>query len=325
MHPMDCLISDWTRISQHDKRIDQNALHLEFLGTWHYSQYRPFPEQPPFWDRLYQWLDHIPNAGSTRRQRNRRRADQQALFNFVPWLLFVAEEDLIAMYRAAYTGHICRWLLDMAGVSVTHPAINDELDKARQATWFGSLAGMDINMFCRVNGVFGQSYRPEFRFLAEFCDMQSLALWLKRHKYERIVIVEDIVGTGDQLCDAAGAIKEMHDFKVLFVPLFIAPEGDVFASQLFSESEFQHVSYDPLFVLPGDCVVRSNPEPQECTEFTEFRKVNAAHNNGDLGFGGDYGTLVLTFANCPDNVPPIIHEHSSSRPCPLFRRASREG
>jgi hypothetical protein len=62
--------------------------------------------------------------------------------------------------------------------------LDEKLDDARRATWFGSLAGMDINTFCRVNGVFGQSYRPEFRFLAEFCDMvRHQFLWVGKQGF----------------------------------------------------------------------------------------------------------------------------------------------
>ncbi len=325
MHPMDSLINEWTRVSKHDQRIDRNAAHLKFLGTWHYSQYRPYPEKPPFWDRLYLWLNQIETGVTGAQRALRRRAAQQALFNFVPWLLFVAEEDLIATYRAAYTGHICRWLVDVIGGNVTDPDIDAKLQQARLATWFGSLAGMDVNTFCRVNGIFGQSYRPEFRFLAKFNDLPLLARKLADENYKRIVIVEDLVGTGEQLSDAAPAIKAMNNFKLLFVPLFIAPEGDESAVRLFNDPEFAHVTYDPLFILPSDCIINSAKARGESKEFTDFRKVNATYNGGDLGIGIDYGTLVLTYANCPDNVPPIIHEPTPSRPLPLFHRASREG
>ena len=314
------LINEWTRTSQHDQQIDRNAELLEFLGTWHYAHYKPFPEKPPFWTRLHAWLSQL-KCGTARA----RRKDQQALFNFVPWLLFVAEEDLIASYRAAYVGSICRWLLRLDAIDITDPAIDSKLNNARAATWFGSLAGMDINTFCRVNGVFGQSYRPEFRFIAEFCAMTELSRWLKDHKYRRIVIVEDIVGTGEQLTETVPALEGLKDFQILFVPLFIAPEGHKLAQSLSQQPALRHLTYEPLFVLPHECLVRRKRSVKDSAEVKAFREANRRQGKGRLGFGGDYGTLVLTHANCPDNVPPIVHERSTELPFPLFQRASREG
>lgn len=329
MHPMDALIREWTSVSRHDQRIDQNALLLRFLGTWLYSQYQPFPEGPPFWDRLFRWLDHIPpdpkpKGKGKRSTKVNRRDDQQALFNFVPSLLFVAEEDLIATYRAAYTGPICRWLLKSAAIALNAPDVDDMLADARQATWFGSLAGMDINTFCRVNGIVGQSYRPEFRFLAQFCDMPMLSNWLKQKTYKRIVIVEDIIGTGQQLREAQSALVALQDFEILLVPLFIAPEGYEVAKELATQKDYQHVCCEPIFVLPHQCLVKRDSSTEDSREIAGFRAVNQRRNIGRLGLGGKYGTLVLTHANCPDNVPPIIHQRTAARPVPLFRRASRE-
>ena len=204
-HPMDTLISEWTSVSKHDPRIDDNSELLSFLGTWLYSQYQPFPEKSPFWDRLFRWLDQIPN-NTAPKIKKRRQLDQQVLFNFVPSLLFAAEEELLATYRAAYTGPICRWILKQSGITLDAPNLDERLQTERKATWFGSLAGMDIATFCRVNGVSGQSYRPEFRFMAELGDMKLLPAWLKEKKYRRIIIVEDIIGTGEQLRQTMGAL-----------------------------------------------------------------------------------------------------------------------
>src|SRR4051812_46650967 len=122
MNRMDQLIRKWKDVSRHDERIDKNANLLSFLGTWLYSQYHPFPEKPPFWDRLFLWLDHI--QGSPKK----RESDQQALFNFIPWLLFAGEEDLIATYRAAYTGPICRWMLQQEAIAINDPKVDAKLD-----------------------------------------------------------------------------------------------------------------------------------------------------------------------------------------------------
>jgi hypothetical protein len=324
-HRMDTLISEWTSVSKHDPRIDDNSELLSFLGTWLYSQYQPFPEKSPFWDRLFRWLDQIPN-NTAPKIKKRRQLDQQVLFNFVPSLLFVAEEELLATYRAAYTGPICRWILKQSGITLDDPNLDERLKTERNATWFGCLAGMDINTFCRVNGVFGQSFRPEFRFLAKFCDMKKLSSWLKEKDYRRIVIVEDIIGTGEQLEQTMGALAKLSDVPIKLVPLFIAPQGDRRVRQLLKTLVYAHVAYEPIFVLPHECLVDETPAEEDSSEIREFREVNNRlfkdrFGEGLFGFGKTYGTLVLTYANCPDNVPPIVHNGKHA----LFPRASREG
>ena len=322
---MDTLISEWTSVSKHDPRIDDNSELLSFLGTWLYSQYQPFPEKSPFWDRLFRWLDQIPN-NTAPKIKKRRQLDQQVLFNFVPSLLFAAEEELLATYRAAYTGPICRWILKQSGITLDAPNLDERLQTERKATWFGSLAGMDIATFCRVNGVSGQSYRPEFRFVAELGDMKLLPAWLKEKKYRRIIIVEDIIGTGEQLRQTMGALAALNEFPIKLVPLFIAPQGDQLVRNLLEQPSYTHVEYEPIFVLPHECLVKETPSKEDSPEIQKFREVNNRlfrDRFGDflLGYGKTYGTLVLTYANCPDNVPLIVHSDKSA----LFPRASREG
>ena len=44
---------------------------------------------------------------------------------------------------------------------------------------------------------------------------------------------------------------------------------------------------------------------------------------GAFGFG-DFGSVVLSAINCPDNVPPLLH-YGGDQWDPLFPRVPREG
>ena len=186
---------------------------LRFLGEWLFCEFQPYPEKADFWERLHTWLDQVPTGPQ-------RERHQQAMFNFVVHLLFAGEKDLTSMYRAAYDGPIRRWLIDLANLSLETPDFDDQLEIARRDTWFGSLAGMDINTFCRVNGIFGQSYRPEFRFINEFCDADKLRTWLDSEGLERIVVVEDMVGTGQQFLETIAVLTQLGK-ETLFVQFLI--------------------------------------------------------------------------------------------------------
>lgn len=318
---MDELIRVWGRISGSADKLRFNHRLLRFLGSNLYEEYQPFPEKAQFWDRLYLWLDQIPADTD-------RESDQQALFNFVPWLLFVGEAEMISMYRAAFTGPVCQWLIEVAKVKLNSVNLTNEIALARQDTWFGSLAGFDINTFCRVNHIFGQSFRPEFRFVTKFCSVPKLRKWLRAEGYKRIVVVEDMIGSGEQLEQAIESLIALKTFKILIVPLFIAPDGWRVAQEI--EAKYKHIRFSPLFVLPDPCLVYRDQASNTSDELRNLSELITRRDAGRFGYaggpsGGTYGTLVLSNLNCPDNVPPLVWQRTALRPNPLFPRASREG
>lgn len=71
-----------------------------------------------------------------------------------------------------------------------------------------------------MNGIFGQSYRPEFRFINEFCDADKLRTWLDSEGLERIVVVEDMVGTGQQFLETIAVLTQLGK-ETLFVQFLI--------------------------------------------------------------------------------------------------------
>ncbi len=311
---VDELVSEWAQSSGEIDKIRFNQSLLRFLGEWLYCEYQPYPEKADFWERLYVWLDQLPASPQ-------RGDHQQAMFNFVIHLLFAGEKDLTSMYRAAYDGPIRRWLIDQANLNLETPSFDTEFENARRKTWFGSLAGMDVNTFCRVNRIFGQSYRPEFRFINEFCDADALRVWLDSESLDRIVVVEDMVGTGQQFLETIAVLTRLGK-ETLFVPLFIPPDGNERIGNELAKPENKHIAYHPILVLPRESVIRSQEQPDDSKDVIAFREIIELYGRGIFGFGGDYGTLALSYLNCPDNVPRIIWNPFETA---LFPRASREG
>ena len=190
---VDDLISEWALAAGPSDRLRENENLIRFLGEWLFADYQPYPEKADFWDRLYVWLDQIDVCQT-------RDEDQRAMFDFIPHLMFAGQRDLTAMYRAAYDGPIRRWLVDQASLQLDDPELDERLAELRRDTWFGSLAGMDISAFCRVNKITAQSLRPEFRFIAEFCDFANLKNQIVAKGYKRIVVVEDMIVPVNSLC-----------------------------------------------------------------------------------------------------------------------------
>ena len=145
-------------------------------------------------------------------------------------------------------GPISRWIVDDSGLTLTDPHFETGFQDAIRRTFFGSIAGMDIGSFMRVNSLRGQSHRPDFRGLNEFADPDLLSTHLEDNEFERIVAVEDYVGTGSQMAQAADILSQLVDFDVLLCPLVIASEGVATGEEISAQSA--HISFEPLFTVP---------------------------------------------------------------------------
>jgi hypothetical protein len=314
----------WTRRTGTNQHLLDVLALLELLASELYVHYQPFPEKPPFLDRLASWLACTP-----------RDVDQRLLFEFVPWLLFVGPREMDSMYRAAFTGPIMRWIVEQSNVSLSQPAFSQSVSDSLKRTYVGSMAGMDIGTFCRVNNIVGQTYRCDFRALAEVGSVTAFRDYLRDNNYERIIAVEDYVGTGSQMSEAVVFLRQLTSFPVLLCPIIVANAGNKLGAKI--QRAESHITYSPQFITPSATYIpktanKKAPEPQ-C-----FRKMRNLLTRlwgivrgtvptqplySPFGFG-DVGSLVLTFLNCPDNVPPLLH-HKSDSWDPLFMRSSREG
>lgn len=315
------LVAKWTAESGQSQDFFAIRELLEFLKDELYEQYQPIAEKLPFLDRLARWLQNVDGDN-----------ERKCLFNFVPWLLFVGRDELESMFRAAVTGPIARWIIDEADLDITSSTFEDEFNETVRQTFFGSLVGMDIGSFLRINSLTGQSYRPAFRDEARIGDVKKF----KREtvSYKRFVAVEDMVGTGTQMLEAAPFLAQLSPKSVLICPLIIAPDGvNTWKIKLEPHRKYAHIKFDPLFVIPTNATLpRDFPDshPSQLREIHRLANDTCANvlggptgsTEGAFGFG-DFGSLVLTYLNCPDNVPPLIH-HASEHWCPLFPRNSRE-
>ncbi len=323
------LVSEWTEKSSNSLELHGTLDLLFVMRDYLYSQYQPFPEQPDYIDRLFAWVNQVAST-----------SDKKTLFELAAWLLFVGSEEMHSLYRSSYADVVTRWVIDDAKIDITASDANEEIKRSLSKTFFGSIAGMDMGTYCRLNGIQGQSFRPDFR---EHCNLGSPnsmrnyligTVGIHDRRFDRIVAVEDFVGSGQQMEEAAKYLSQLTEFPVLLSPILVATEG--FTVGLDLERRNSHVSFRPLFPLPRvNAVPYSSPrglsEPPLNKRVRKLLKKVWPQTEGKsptqplygpFGCGG-VGSLVLTYLNCPDNVPPAIH-HKSDTWEPLFRRASRE-
>lgn len=317
------MVDRWARASGNTQNFLATYELLRLLASELYSEYQPFPESPPFLDRLRQWLNNVPDG-----------EDRKHLFEFVPWLLFIGRREMEVMYRSAFTGPISRWIIDHANLDFSDSDFSKRFQAEADRTFFGSIAGMDIGSFVRVNGLRGQSLRPDFRVLSKLGDIQAIRNHLHDHDFARVVAVEDYVGTGDQMKQAVAGLSQLAPSEVLLCPIVVAPIGATEGERLAANSS--HLSFAPLFVVPPSATLPENipiggSDPTELSRMRSIAirlyaqvqgSVPDPQLDGPFGFGST-GSLVMTYFNCPDNVPPLVH-HLSDTWMPLFRRLYRE-
>lgn len=316
------LVDSWTKKSDENLGLHEKLELLTVLRDELYAQYQPFSVKPDYMDRLFDWI-----AGA------RGVRDKKVMFDLASWLLFVGEEEMKSLYCSSYSGVVTRWIIDESKIDITSTAAGDKIAQAFKQTFFGSMAGMDMGTYCRANGIQGQSFRPDFREHSQIGNLSALRDFLSSHGYLRIVAVEDYVGTGSQMREACKCLGQLTEFPVLLCPMIVAPRG-VDAGHRLAKG---HISFAPLFPIPNDITVpKDAPSARKEPPFlAKLRKtINRLWGEvqgrnptqplyGPFGFG-DTGSLLLTYLNCPDNVPPIIH-HKSDSWDPLFQRSSREG
>lgn len=318
------LVSEWTSASVNSSNSFSITRDLiEFLDQQLYSQFQPDANKPLFMNRLASWLANVDST-----------EERQCLFNFVPWLLFVGLQELESMYVAAFQGPIARWIINESRIDITLPDFQQRFRSAVNRTFFGSIAGMDLGAFLRINGIQGQSIRPDFRQLSRIGNRESLLV--ETGIYDRVVAVEDVVGTGTQLLDSVPSLAWLSPKPVLFCPFIMATNArELYQQSILPDQNNSHMSLSPLFVVPANATM---PEflPQDHPELLRrIHQIAVKYNDkvcgsnpdgqhyGPFGYGR-IGSLVVTYLNCPDNVPPFVH-YSSETWNPLFPRNSREG
>lgn len=298
---------------------------------------------PSYMERLAAWVGNVS-----------AEADQKLLLEYARYITFFSHDDFAALYRTAFDREIKQWVVNQISVRL-HPGGGQALDntvkrQTHDQTWFCPVTdSMDINEFYKVNHLRGVGHRPGFatlQMLAEDCAdpdpqlAQNLIHYMQNPSLdpcdpklplERLVLLEDIVGSGTQCIKAVRWAVTNLGKPVLFVPLILCPNG---AEALRLE---EHRSCGLLSVRPVVELRRSDllgPERRgeqgwpitEKVESLAEKCASMTYTDTDNTFGyKNTGCSLTTFSNTPDNTLPIIHH---KRPCsawePLFPRVFRD-
>lgn len=319
-----------------------NQLHYHATKEW--RVYLP-AEHPKFnqsyMERLAAWIGNVTEE-----------ADQKLLLDYARYISFFSHDDFAALYRTALDREIKRWVvtqigarLEPNGVQAMQELVHREI---HHHTWFCPVTdSMDINEFYKVNHLKGVGHRPGFatlQMLAEDAVTPDPILASNVIHYmanpslnpqnplplKRLVLLEDIVGSGAQCLAAVRWAVANLGKPVLFVPLILCPNG-VQALRAEEQQSNGRLMVRPVIELQRSDLLGPERQGQKGWPITEGVEdlaqrcaIRVSAGMGTFGYK-DTGCSLATFSNTPDNTLPLVHNKPSSGDWqPLFPRVYRD-
>ena len=309
--------------------VDFNDIHaaIEDLIAKRFNQYVPTATgpHPDFRTRLANWLSQVSDD------------DQKVLFQLVPHIFFLGREEFLSLCHAAFRTSVVKWLIEQANLQFSDRDFEARLNELLHTTWFCSITDWDLGTFYRVNRISGTGIRPDLTSLSKLSNAREVLRFLRQHGLQRIVVVEDFVGSGLQMQEVEPILTSLAAANpLLLVPLIVCPAGYTAGTSM--ANAHANITFDPVLRPPLDSFVNERPNSHEPVLFGDVRSLvkrlysvvsgglppdDSTSPYGPFGFARTGGLLVL-YTNCPDNSLPAIHYQSASSSWrALFPRASR--
>jgi hypothetical protein len=294
---------------------------VQYLGRRLWEDYEP-AQFDRFENRLDRWLHNVDDE-----------EDQLTLLRLLEKLFFIGRAEFESLCRAAFHGPVTRWLVDELDIDIADERAGDEIVVALNQTWFCPVTdSMRINAFLKVNGLTGKSHRPEWRSLRRFGDTSRIREYMNGEGLQRLVLLEDFVGSGTQMRSVLKFAAELlPNLPVLACPLVVCPAGDDEGRRL--AAGYPNVSYDaalriaPGMLIPPDAVAGERPLHAQVRDLTLRVADRLGPTEADAdsrrhhGYRGT-GAVVALYSNCPNNTLPIVWDRTESWK-PLFPRLKR--
>ena len=292
---------------------------------------------PCYMDRLAAWIGNLSDEN-----------EQKLFLEYALQISFFSHEDFAALYRSAFNREITYWVAAQVGARL-EPAGHDAFQNVvhaqlHQQTWFCPVTdSMDINEFYKVNHLKGIGHRPGFSALQMLAEdaaapdpdiarnvIHYMANQNPLKSMERVVLLEDIVGSGSQCLSAVRWAVANLGKPVLFVPLILCPNG-VEALRAEEQRSNGRLTVRPVIELHRSELLGPErhgengwPISNELEVLAERCASRASAGMDTFGYKNT-GCSLATFSNTPDNTLPIVHNKPRSGSWePLFPRVYRE-
>jgi hypothetical protein len=322
-NPLEEKVNEWSKTDNSIREINHKIIHLEKRL---FCDYLPCqPPSPQFFIRLKKWIENVSS-----------KDDEKILFQMIPEIFYVGSVEFDSLYRTAYNSEVAKWLIECLGLKCDDPNAEINLKNAAAETWFcAATDSFRINDFFKINNVpCRYDFRPDWHSLTKLGDISTIQQYVKGHGIQRVVILEDFVGSGSQV---EGAIKflcsTLPDTDVLVISLISCPNGITNFANL--RAIFPRLAVKHIVELKESMFIADTHHPDEIEFHTKTRemviRLYPITTDGKtsplkkpytpLGYKKT-GALVVLYSNTPDNTLPVIH-WESKKWYPLFKRITR--
>lgn len=302
--------------------------YYEFLSKRLYDEYEPtkiakIPIQRNFLKRVDEWLGNFSSDEL-----------RYSAFRSIEYIFFAGKKEYEELYRCADSINMRTWLRSKLGLKIFDNGYQRAIKSAIRETWIcPATDSLKINEFLKITGLRGHSNgRADWRSMKRMGQLDGVKKFIREEKVERIVLLEDFVGSGRQYCDALETVASIFDGPVLALPLVICEEGCKSVRGLIKRLGRNNIELSPVLVVPPNCMIGPIQNVGEPRLFQALRnsmvdgyKTMKLTLNGEA-YGFEWvGSLTVLYSNCPNNVPPIYHSYGKSEKTwkPIFPRGRR--
>lgn len=326
-------VNKWS-IEDDDQSYREINTQTNFYAKELFHDYEPIQGQASnFRSRLERWLLNAENDN-----------DRKTLFRLLRHLFYIGNKEIVSMYRVAYDELIATWLINTMNVSLRNFQVAKErIENGIRDCWICPITdSMLINQFFHVNQIPNNNmneWRPLWYGIgkptqAAHHQWNSHLSYINEHGINKIVLLEDMVGSGSQIRRCLEFIlRQRLDIDILVLPLITCPVGVTNLEAL--ADNYDRLTFKSVIKPSANGFVTENPSSDEPSEYEAVRElvkrnylqVSDGHRPGNrkpyspFGFRST-GGLIVKSSNTPDNTLPIIHWNSNTWN-PLFPRHSR--
>ncbi len=315
-------VNEWAQRDPNIREVNLKVIHLEKRLFRNYIPHKYHDHN--FFTRLKSWLGNVSHS-----------KDQKTLFEAIPNLFYIGQEELESLYRTAYNIEFARWIIDKLSFDISQIDAKSALMQAVKETWFCPITdSFIINDFIKVNNIPSSfNLRPDWHTLTELGDKKSIENYVSKTGVKRIVMLEDFVGSGSQVASRIRfACQSFPKLDILCISLINCPIGVSTLAEL--PRLYANLTVKNIIEIPESDLISENANSSEPKFHDDVRElanrmyltVTDGISPGPkpyfpLGYKKTGGLIVLN-ANVPDNTIPMIH-HTSASWKALFKRITR--
>ncbi|MFY0676740.1 MAG: hypothetical protein JXR18_05585 [Neptuniibacter sp.] len=309
-----------------NRHLDASRLRsfYETLATQLFQEFEPTKKVSPrvsrdFMLRLDNWLDGFTDT-----------EDKWIAFKSLEYFLFAGINEFEELYRYAFEHKIKHWVVDQAQIDIFSANVDQQLSEELEHVWPCPVTdSLRINGFLHITGLKGKGLRPDWYSLKTLGSSEKIKSYIDNEDIKYLVLLEDFSGSGGQISRTIRFACENFTGPILLIPLIICSKGDKTIREKLTTLP-NNIYYDPVVVIPNNCLVTPQPSLGEPPLFGLLRPVMKkgydamAHELDGEEYGWKKtGSLITMYSNCPNNTPPIYYNNTPTWN-PLFPRSDRE-